>query len=136
MVKNSLIIYKSNQIEDIIYPCNLCIKVFWERSNLEEHINFHEAKDSFVRNKSPEAFDRKNVSMNNSEMSIESTLSCDLCPKTFSQKNYFKEHLKSHMGTNLFRCYQCSESFLNRIDLKTHASIHINEGNLFLPFLV
>ena len=56
------------------------------------------------------------MSKKNSEMSIESTLSCDLCPKTFSQKNNFKEHLKSHMGENLFWCFKCSESFRNGID--------------------
>lgn len=44
--------------------------------------------------------------------------SCEMCSKSFRQK----EHLKSHLLTHMIQCSICFQTFTCKEDLKTHMS--------------
>ena len=50
-------------------------------------------------------------------------MSCDLCPKTFTDRSSLYRHKKTHAGVK-FNCPQCDKSFSQNGNLKTHSLIH------------
>ncbi|KAF8787261.1 Zinc finger protein 19 like protein [Argiope bruennichi] len=60
-------------------------------------------------------------------LSDENTFSCNTCGKIFSQKNYLKVHLRTHVSENAFICDVCKKTFSQKRYLRRHVCIHTNE---------
>lgn len=52
---------------------------------------------------------------------------CEVCYKSFSQKNNVLRHLKTHTGEKLFQCEMCHKSFSQNCNLVRHRRTHTND---------
>uniref|UniRef100_H3DKW9 E4F transcription factor 1 n=1 Tax=Tetraodon nigroviridis TaxID=99883 RepID=H3DKW9_TETNG len=52
---------------------------------------------------------------------------CPHCNRSFKGLNYFRCHVKSHLGYKPFRCTVCEKEFLTGYLLKKHMEIHVSE---------
>ncbi|CAG11444.1 unnamed protein product, partial [Tetraodon nigroviridis] len=53
---------------------------------------------------------------------------CPHCNRSFKGLNYFRCHVKSHLGYKPFRCTVCEKEFLTGYLLKKHMEIHVSRG--------
>ncbi|PWA19128.1 hypothetical protein CCH79_00019899, partial [Gambusia affinis] len=56
-----------------------------------------------------------------------SSLTCDVCGKTFKSKYNSQVHHRMHLGLKPFVCTVCGKGFSQKIHLKGHISIHTGE---------
>ncbi|XP_029692651.1 transcription factor E4F1 isoform X4 [Takifugu rubripes] len=52
---------------------------------------------------------------------------CPHCNRSFKGLNYFRCHVKSHLGCKPFKCTVCEKEFLTGYLLKKHMEIHVSE---------
>ncbi|XP_068606222.1 transcription factor E4F1 [Brachionichthys hirsutus] len=52
---------------------------------------------------------------------------CPHCNRSFKGLNYFRFHLKGHLGYKPFKCTLCHKEFLTGYLLKKHMEIHVSE---------
>ena len=52
---------------------------------------------------------------------------CDLCTVTFSNKEYLKDHMRSHTGEEFCICEWCGSTFGRKTHLERHLRIHTGE---------
>lgn len=56
------------------------------------------------------------------------TFKCDVCDKSFIQKNGLKQHRLSHLDEKQYKCDQCDRSFKQNSSLYNHKSNVHNEN--------
>ena len=79
------------------YNCDICDKVFNDKSNLRRHKIIH---------------------------SGEKPHACPVCHKTFARTSVLKKHQKIHTGDKQFRCNKCGKGFICATTLQRHEMIH------------
>ncbi|XP_029997503.1 transcription factor E4F1 isoform X2 [Sphaeramia orbicularis] len=52
---------------------------------------------------------------------------CPHCNRSFKGLNYFRFHVKGHLGYKPFRCTLCQKEFLTGYLLKKHMEVHVSE---------
>ena len=52
---------------------------------------------------------------------------CDVCKKTFAQKDYLNKHMRTHTRGTPYRCCYCDMKFSWKHSLKSHERIHYVE---------
>uniref|UniRef100_A0A3Q4G4M0 E4F transcription factor 1 n=1 Tax=Neolamprologus brichardi TaxID=32507 RepID=A0A3Q4G4M0_NEOBR len=52
---------------------------------------------------------------------------CPHCNRSFKGLNYFRFHVKGHLGYKPFKCTLCHKEFLTGYLLKKHMEVHVNE---------
>jgi transcription elongation factor Elf1 len=87
--------------DDGEYPCDVCQKIFRDRSNLVKHIRTHTKEKPFV---------------------------CDHCGKSFAHSQTLKEHTFTHTNQKPFFCDICNKTFANEANLKRHARTHSTDN--------
>ncbi|KAM9745547.1 transcription factor E4F1 [Menidia menidia] len=53
--------------------------------------------------------------------------SCPHCNRSFKGLNYFRFHVKGHLGYKPFKCTLCHKEFLTGYLLKKHMEVHVSE---------
>ncbi|XP_034449694.1 transcription factor E4F1 isoform X2 [Hippoglossus hippoglossus] len=53
--------------------------------------------------------------------------SCPHCNRSFKGLNYFRFHVKGHLGYKPFKCTLCQKEFLTGYLLKKHMEVHVSE---------
>ncbi|XP_029647147.1 zinc finger protein 1-like isoform X1 [Octopus sinensis] len=71
-------------VEEGLYACDQCDKMFSKQSSLARHKYEHSGARPFV---------------------------CDECPKAFKHKHHLTEHKRLHSGEKPFQCKKCSKRF-------------------------
>ncbi|XP_017277322.1 transcription factor E4F1 isoform X1 [Kryptolebias marmoratus] len=52
---------------------------------------------------------------------------CPYCNRSFKGLNYFRFHVKGHLGYKPFKCTLCQKEFLTGYLLKKHMEVHVSE---------
>ncbi|KAL0481479.1 zinc finger protein [Acrasis kona] len=92
-------IIRVEKSDDGSYVCDVCEKVFKDRSNLVKHIRTHTREKPFT---------------------------CPECDKSFAHSQTLKEHLNTHGNKKPYSCEHCNKSFANDANLKRHVRTHTN----------
>lgn len=89
-----------SHIEPASFKCDICDKVFTERSKLQRHLRVHTDRRPFK---------------------------CDICQKSFSQPSLLSKHKKIHFGEKPFKCDHCGKGFSESGNLNRHLRTHTGE---------
>lgn len=137
--------------EEKQYACDICQKMFSQRSNLarhkkthislsvscQENLNEGKGKSDCETNivNSCDSCDKVFTSKENLDLHVKShkkPFPCDLCEKSYTRKDKLSTHKLSHTGEKLvkkFTCEECFKKFALSHHLKEHIQTHTGEKN-------
>ncbi|XP_059203234.1 transcription factor E4F1 isoform X2 [Centropristis striata] len=88
----------------------------------EEGITEVQVKEEFVEMETEEAADGDGDDQTSSKLHT-----CPHCNRSFKGLNYFRFHVKGHLGYKPFKCTLCHKEFLTGYLLKKHMEVHVSE---------
>ncbi|KAL0853019.1 hypothetical protein ABMA27_012800 [Loxostege sticticalis] len=98
LMQSSLVRHQRNvHLNEKNKKCQLCSKMFYTQSNLQDHMITHKQNKIFR---------------------------CDVCAKTFARRECLKTHCRIHTGEKPFSCSFCAVSFVQRARLRFHIRSH------------
>ena len=86
--------------ESKAFKCDVCLKVFFCKSSLNNHMKVHDESKAFK---------------------------CDVCLKLFCSKTLLKSHYRTHTGEKPFACQICDRKFALKSDLVRHQATHSDD---------
>ncbi|KAM7386818.1 hypothetical protein PAMA_009445 [Pampus argenteus] len=86
----------------------------------EESITEIQVKEEFVEMEAEEAGD-------GDDQTCSKLHTCPHCNRSFKSLNYFRFHVKGHLGYKPFKCTLCQREFLSGYLLKKHMEQHVSE---------
>uniref|UniRef100_UPI0037E6FB22 transcription factor E4F1 n=1 Tax=Semicossyphus pulcher TaxID=241346 RepID=UPI0037E6FB22 len=95
-------------------------KVVSDCPDAEESVTDIQVKEEFVEMEAEEAGD--GVNQTSSKL-----YQCSHCNRSFKGLNYFRFHVKGHLGYKPFKCTLCHKEFLTGYLLKKHMEVHVSE---------
>ncbi|CAL8104246.1 unnamed protein product [Calicophoron daubneyi] len=114
------------------HMCNVCGKVFSERSHLQRHRVAH-AEAKYVCDTCGRAFVREDKLKRHVRCvhSQERPFICETCSKGFARKDKLQEHARHHNRDITFLCPVCSDVFVMRSHLNRHLrTVHKLKTNM------
>ncbi|KAG4066089.1 hypothetical protein HA402_001336 [Bradysia odoriphaga] len=107
-----------------IFECDICGHKTLEKSYLQRHMATHIAKKKFGCPDCPKMFTTITCLKNHQMLHGPKNYKCELCSKTFWQKDSLNYHLKKHIGDKKFKCEFCPMKFLVAYQLVCHRRKH------------
>ena len=115
------------------FNCTFCGKDFVEKGELTRHLLVHKkVREKVIKCSLCEHSTDTPGNMSKhmkSHFPDEKTLKCDICGKLFGNKAHLERHLQIHNSSlkKKFSCEKCSQSFLEKYNLKQHVdNVHNN----------
>ncbi|XP_043247893.1 zinc finger protein 761-like [Colletes gigas] len=120
------------------YKCEVCSKLFSQRSKLLTHQLSHSGQQPFKCQNCEKAYSSK--SKLNAHMRLHTKTNvhrCKVCDKIFAYPSYLREHMKTHKrdtndagneGSKSFECVNCKKRFRLLKNLKAHERLHTGKG--------
>ncbi|XP_075942167.1 transcription factor E4F1 isoform X2 [Anarhichas minor] len=87
--------------------------------DVDESVTEIQVKEEFVEMETEEAGDGLDQTFK--------LYTCPHCNRSFKGLNYFRFHVKGHLGYKPFKCTLCHKEFLTGYLLKKHMEIHLSE---------
>ncbi|XP_020491877.2 transcription factor E4F1 isoform X2 [Labrus bergylta] len=89
--------------------------------DVEEGIDEIHVKEEFVEMEAEEEEEDDSI------QTISKLYQCPHCNRSFKGLNYFRFHVKGHLGYKPFKCTLCHKEFLTGYLLKKHMEVHVSE---------
>ena len=93
----------------IVFPCNLCGKIFTRKDNLRSHLRSYASKNGAITTRHTKKYD------------------CKVCGQSFGGTSLLSLHALTHKQigndqnrTKIYRCGKCGKVFSSRVTLKRH----------------
>ncbi|KAM9345744.1 transcription factor E4F1 [Symphorus nematophorus] len=95
-------------------------KVDSDCPDTDEGVTEIQVKEEFVEMEAEEAGD-------GDDQASSKLHTCPHCNRSFKGLNYFRFHVKGHLGYKPFKCTLCQKEFLTGYLLKKHMEVHVSE---------
>merc|ERR1719295_375987 len=108
----------------IEYRCKPCHLLFNTKHELIRH---KRSMHPEAANKTPSTRGRGRGKSNGSANGRAPRFHCNICNRSFSGKQHFEYHMRTHTGEKPFSCPTCGKAFRAKHSLKNHIRIHTGE---------
>ncbi|KAF3846411.1 hypothetical protein F7725_003489, partial [Dissostichus mawsoni] len=92
----------------------------------KEHSDCPDEDENFTEIHIKEEFEMETEEAGDGQTSSK-THKCPHCSRSFKGLNYFRFHVKGHLGYKPFKCTLCHKEFLTGYLLKKHMEVHVSE---------
>ncbi|PIK57467.1 putative zinc finger protein [Apostichopus japonicus] len=110
--EEALSLHKNIHIAGALFKCSECIRIFFNRADLEEHMGTHTNR----RRTPDEKIQRTSASKGDHR--------CQYCNKEFEKTPHLENHERIHSGSRPFKCQFCDKSFIQKAHAIRHEMIH------------
>nr|XP_012146911.1 PREDICTED: zinc finger protein 271-like isoform X2 [Megachile rotundata] len=120
------------------FKCELCSKLFSQKSKLLTHRLSHSSQRPFKCSDCEKAYSTKSKLNAHVRLHTKTNVhSCKLCNKVFAYPSYLREHEKTHdqdngiannEGGQSFECSACKKRFRSLKNLRAHERLHTGKG--------
>ena len=102
-----------------LFSCNVCENKFQTNSDLQNHKKIKHQEGLLCTHCSKKFLSRQGLHQHLRNVQGKFKFSCNICDKTFDNKNHFESHMNKHRNYRPHKCQKCSCGLQNVVCLKT-----------------
>lgn len=116
------------------FKCEICSRLFSQKSKLEAHQAIHNRKKPFACAHCSKCYSSKSKLAAHTRLHTQVNIhKCNICQKIFSYPSYLTEHMKTHNAESgdrkvMFECIECKKQFYSAKSYKKHRKFHTGKG--------
>ncbi|XP_041470546.1 zinc finger protein 236-like [Lytechinus variegatus] len=109
------------------YACSTCGRRFGDYAHLRDHQKLHSDVKAYECKICGKRFAQSGGLYSHSRTHEERKYGCKVCSKKFTRKSDVQRHLRTHSDLKPFKCTLCQQGFNTEQSLKDHAKLHSEE---------